>query len=219
MISVSRNSHMPKLPASRCCSSVSKWCRCCGIKTCSCSTSCPASCTEVSRGINGSVCAIALSNCGHLMLGLVLQPLVVVGLVVHDRDLGKILGQGRRLNLPLEACCLPGIVAGDRPVLQRPCQVDQGQQIAYAQDGGAGGGEHVEHLELRRIGVVAARHAQVANYELRHEGQVEADECDDRGKLGERLRIHAAGHLGPPEVDAGEECHQHAANHYEVEVR
>src|SRR6185312_10269473 len=94
-----------------------------------------------------------------------------------------------------------------------------GQQIAYAQDGGAGGGEHVEHLELRRIGVVAARHAQVANYELRHEGQVEADECDDRGKLGERLRIHAAGHLGPPEVDAGEECHQHAANHYEVEVR
>ena len=30
--------------------------------------------------------------------------------------------------------------------------------------------------------------------------------------------VHAAGHLGPPEVDAGEEGHQHAADHDEVEV-
>ncbi len=39
-----------------------------------------------------------------------------------------------------------------------------------------------------------------------------------RRQLRELLRIHAPGPLGPPEVDAGQEGHQHAAHHDEVEV-
>ena len=62
----------------------------------------------------GCVVSIALSNGRHLLCGLVFEPLVVVGFVVHDGNLGKVLGQRRRLDLPLEAGCLPRIVARDR---------------------------------------------------------------------------------------------------------
>src|SRR5271154_4917783 len=112
MISVSRKSHIPKVPASRCCSSVSKWCRCCGSATCSCSAATAVSC------VCGCVATIALSNGRHLLCSLVLEPLVVIGLMVHDRGLDKVFGQRRRLDLPFKARCLPRIVTGDSPILQ-----------------------------------------------------------------------------------------------------
>src|ERR1700691_3042880 len=90
------------------------------------------------------VVSMALSNGGHLLLGLVLKPLVVVGFVVHDGDLGKVFGQRRRLDLPLQAGSLPGIVACDGAVLERPREVDDGQKVSHTQHGSAGGGEHVK---------------------------------------------------------------------------
>ena len=149
---------------------------------------------------------------------LLFKPLVVVSFVVHDGHFGKVLGQRRRLGLPLEAGCLPGIVAGDLAVLERPDQVEDRQQVAHAQNGCARGGEDVENLELRRVSCVAPRHAQRAQDELREEGEVEADEGDHGRQLRDLFRIHAPRHLGPPEVDAGEKGHQHSAHHDEVEV-
>src|SRR5258707_1477437 len=100
MISVSRKSHIPKVPASRCCSCVWKWCRCCGSMTCSCSAETAVSC------VCGCVATVALSNGRHLVCGLVFEPLVVIRLMVHDRDLDKVFSQRRRLNLPLQTCRL-----------------------------------------------------------------------------------------------------------------
>ena len=78
---------------------------------------------------------------------LVLEPLVVVGFVVHDRHLDKVLGQRRRLNLPLKAGRLPRIVARNRAILQRPAKVEQRQHVADAKHRRARGREHVQHLD------------------------------------------------------------------------
>src|SRR5208282_73394 len=119
---------------------------------------------------------------------------------------------------PLQASGGPGIRVGDLAVAQRPDEVDHGQQIAGGEYAGAGGGEHVQCLELRRILPVAAGHADVAENELREEGQVEADEDEQRGELGPGFGIKAAGHLRPPEMQASEIPHEHAADHDIVEV-
>ena len=76
----------------------------------------------------------------------------------------------------------------------------------------------MQHLEFGRVDVVAARHAEIAQDELREEGQVEAQEDDEGGELGPSLGIHAAGHLRPPVVQAAEIGHDGAAHHDVVEV-
>src|ERR1035438_8921037 len=79
-----------------------------------------------------------LSGMGRLrfFVGLLLlQPLIVVGFVVHHRHHRKVLGQRRRLSLPLQARRLPWIVARDGAVLERPDQVEYRQQVADAQNG------------------------------------------------------------------------------------
>src|SRR5450631_2905526 len=121
---------------------------------------------------------MGLSGTCHLFRLLGLKPLVVVCFVIHDGRFDKVLGQRRRLSLPFKTCGLPGIVAGDSAVFERPGEVENRQQITDAEDCGSGGGEDVEYLKLLRIGCVAPRHAQRAENELREEGEVEADECD-----------------------------------------
>src|ERR1700735_4087710 len=169
MISVSRKSHMPNVPASRCCSCVSKWWRCCGSATCSCSAGTAVSC------VWGCVATIALSNGRHLMCGLVFEPLVVVSLMVHDRCLNKVFGQRRRLNLPLKARRLPRIVAGNCAILQRPPQIKQRQHITNAQHGSPRSREHVQHLELWRIRMIPPRHPKIAQNELWQERKGESE--------------------------------------------
>ena len=60
----------------------------------------------------------------------------------------------------------------------------------------------VQKLEQRGVRPVSVGHAQVAEDELREERQVEADEHEDRADAREELRIHPAGHLRPPVVQA-----------------
>src|SRR5271170_3494129 len=169
MISVSRKSHMPNVPASRCCSCVSKWWRCCGSATCSCSAGTAVSC------VWGCVATIALSNGRHLVCCLVFEPLVVVSLMVHDRSLNKVFGQRRRLNLPLKSCRLPGIVAGNCAILQRPPQIKQRQHVAHPQHRSPRRREHIQHLKLWRIRVIPSRHPEISQDELRQERQIEPD--------------------------------------------
>src|ERR1700758_1425960 len=98
MISVSRKSHMAKLVASTCWPMLSKWWRWYGGCACSCSWA----------AVDAPFAIAVLSDTGgHLFFFLALQPFVVVGIVVHDGYLDKVLGERRRLDLPLEAGGLP----------------------------------------------------------------------------------------------------------------
>ena len=72
--------------------------------------------------------------------------------------------------------------------------------------------------KLFGIDVIAPRHAQIAEDELRKERQVEADEDQDGREAGPAFGIHAAGHLRPPEVNAAQIRHHRAADHDVVEV-
>src|SRR3974390_64894 len=93
-----------------------------------------------------------LSDTGYLFffLCLALQPFVVVSVVVHHRNLNKVLGERRGLNLPFEAGRLPWIVAGDFAVPQRPGKVEERQQISHAEDRRSRGRKKVQDLELGR---------------------------------------------------------------------
>src|SRR6185437_13908894 len=212
MISVSRNTHMPKLAASRCCPIFSKWCRINDGWSCACGSAAPSSSC-------GVVAIDWLSNGLYLVMSLVCQPVVVVGFVVHDWNLGEVFGQRRRLYLPLQARRLPGIVAGNFPVLQRPRQIEHWQQVADAEDGSTCGREHIQHLEICRIRCIAARHSKIAKNKLRKECDDEPNEGDDGGCFGNAFRIHAAGNLGPPEMHSSQVGHQHSAHHNKVEMR
>src|SRR5665213_2571835 len=122
MISVSRKIHMPKLAASRCWPTFSKWC--CRNEGCA------SSCGTPERSISSGVVAIDwLSNGLHLVLSLVRQPFVVVGFVIHDWNLDKVFCQRRRLDLPFQTRCLPGIVSGNLAIFERPKQVEQREKI------------------------------------------------------------------------------------------
>src|SRR5208337_3155855 len=116
-----------------------------------------------------------LSGNGSLQF-LVWDLVVVIGFPGDDRRLVKIEGGRRRRGLPLQTRGVPRIGFGDRPVAQRPQEVDHGQKIADRENAGAGGRKHVQHLELRRILPVTARHANVAKNKLREERQIEAGE-------------------------------------------
>src|SRR5258708_29830865 len=66
--------------------------------------------------------------------------------------------------------------------------------------------------------MIAARHSEVAENELREERQVEADKGDERGQFGPAFGIHASGDLRPPEMHSSQIGHDHAAHHYIMEV-
>src|SRR5258708_1290448 len=125
----------------------------------------------------------------------------------------------RRIRCPLEACRWPWVLPGNLAIAHGPGQVNHRQKIAQRENRGACGGKHVEYLELRRISVIAPRHAEVSEDELREEGQIETDEENHRGSPRERFRVEPPGNLGPPEVQAADVGHDCAADHDVVEVR
>src|SRR5580704_7724418 len=130
----------------------------------------------------------------------------------------EIFCRWRRSGLPLEASCRPRIGTSNFAEERGPGEINHRQQIAYGENGGASSGHDVVHLKLRRIHVIAARHAEVAKNKLWEEGQVESDEENDCGETRKPFRIQAAGNLGPPEVQAAEIAHDCAANHDVVKV-
>src|SRR6266852_7182172 len=147
MTSWARNTHMPRLAAFFCCSSVAKWCRSAGF-------SCAGSSTTARLVRNGDL--LLLRNLAHLV--------VVIGFPGHDRLLVEVEGRGRRVGLPLQADGVPWVRRGGLAVAHGPQEVDHGQQIADRENGGARGREHVEYLEFGRVRIVpvAPRHSHVA---------------------------------------------------------
>src|SRR6185503_9791421 len=147
MTSVARKIHMPIREASSCCSGSSKWCSKPAIPS-------------------------AMLSDSRRVFGRCLSARIVVGLPRYDRRFFEVVGRRRRRRLPLQTGRLPWVHAGDRSVTQRPDQINEWQRITDREYGGTGARHDVENLELRRIGVIAPRHAQVAQNELRKKRQM-----------------------------------------------
>src|SRR6266852_7130515 len=113
MTSWARNTHMPRLAAFFCCSSVAKWCRSAGF-------SCAGSSTTARLVCNGDL--LRLRYLAHLV--------VVIGFPGHDRLLFEVEGRGRRVGLPLQAGGVAWIRRSLFAVSHRPHKVDHGQQVA-----------------------------------------------------------------------------------------
>src|ERR1035438_7362269 len=73
-------------------------------------------------------------------------------------------------------------------------------------------------MELIEVVEVAARHSLAAHDELRAEGHVESDKHQQTADAAPVFRVHSAGHLGPPVMDAADESNHGAAHHYIVKV-
>src|ERR1700688_1256280 len=160
---------MPNVDASRCWSRSSKWCwsrawpwppaRALGLR------------------VGGTV------TLGNVSLLLADDPgvrRVLVRLLVDHHRVVEVEGGRRRGGRPLQPLRAPRVGPRLLAVEQRVEEVAERQEVADTQDRGAGGREHVPHLELGRVLTVAARHAEGAEDDLREEGQVEADEDEQR---------------------------------------
>src|SRR5512140_3210143 len=177
MISCAMKTHIPREADSFCCSYESKWW---------------ARGARRGSDVNGDL----LRPAGRLVVG--------VGLLRHDGRRVEVLERRGGARLPLEARGTPRVVRGLRPPLERPEEIEEGEEVAEAEDRGASRRHDVPDLELRGIGVVTARHPEVPQDELRQERRVEPDEDDGRRDLREGGRVHPAGDLRPPEVEAAE---------------
>src|ERR1700745_3269926 len=110
MTSWARNTHMPRLAAFFCWSSVAKWCRRAGV-------SCACSSTAAGLVGNGALLLLQLlRNLAHLV--------VVIGFPGHDRLLVEVEGRGRRRGLPLQARGVPWIGRSWFAVPHGPHEVD-----------------------------------------------------------------------------------------------
>src|SRR5580704_6824898 len=145
--------------------------------------------------------------------------LIVVWLPIDFRCHIKIFSQRRRGGGPLKTRRRPWIRAGHFAVAHRPCEINHWQEIAQRQNRSSRSGHHVEHLELRRIVVIAARHAEIAKNELWKESQVKAKEQEDRGYARQKLWIKFSSDLRPPEMQSADIAHHRAAHHDVVEMR
>src|ERR671919_1390629 len=118
MISVTRNSHMPSVDDSFCCSRLSNWCWSDGWCAPSCTTA-PDPCVSI----------IVLANACLRLRGAVVHLFRVVLLraVGNDRRRVEVLGRRRRRGVPLEAYRAPRIVAALLAVAHRPDEVKERQ--------------------------------------------------------------------------------------------
>ena len=66
--------------------------------------------------------------------------------------------------------------------------------------------------------MVATRHTEVAQNELRKEGQMEANEYHQSREAGPSFRIEPPGDFRPPEMNASQVGHDRAAHHNIVKV-
>src|SRR5207249_692824 len=161
---------------------------------------------------NCSATSADSSDSGEVKIGIFLGGIRVRS-SGDDWRLFKIMFQRWRRRLPFQAGCAPRIWPGDATEFQRPQKINQRKQISDTKNRCAGGGEDVEQLKLRRIGVVAPRHSKITQNELRKESEIESDESDHGGEFAGELRIQAPGYFRPPIMQAAHEGHHHSADH------
>src|SRR6266849_6391279 len=145
----------------------------------------------------------------------------VLEIVRLPGDFGRdfeIFGGRRRIRLPLKPGSGPGVAACDISLAHGPNQINHRKQVAERKNGRPGAGHYVEHLKFRRIAGVAARHAEVAENELREKRQVKSEEQHHGGDAREKFRVEFSRDLGPPEMEPAHVTHHRAANHDVVEM-
>src|SRR5258706_3059046 len=142
--SVARKTHIPSQEA---------WC-CCS-RSSNCSWTAPAS--------DAGALTEFINFFGLLFVG--------VGRVRHARRRVEVVRRRRRRRLPFEPPRLPWVGARDRAVAERPEEINERQHVADGEDRRARRRQDVQHLELRRGDVGAARDAEIAENELREERQ------------------------------------------------
>src|SRR5688500_6563372 len=86
---------------------------------------------------------------------------VLVRALGDDRRHGEVLSGRRRRDFPFESPGPPWVRGRLLTGEQRMGEVDERQGVADREDRGACRREHVEHLEFRRIRMVAPRHPEV----------------------------------------------------------
>src|SRR5260370_389393 len=143
---------------------------------------------------------------------------IIVWLPGHFRSYMEILCRRRRIRRPLEAGGWPGVLPSNLAVAHGQGEISHREQIAQRENRCARRGQHVEHLKFRRIGVIAARHAEIAKDELRKEREVEANEQGDGRGARKSLRIEPAGNLRPPQVQSNAVTQDRSADHNVVEM-
>src|ERR1051326_9521474 len=110
---------------------------------------------------------------------------IIVGLFSHHRKFIEIEGWGRWGRfLPFQSFRAPRIWRGLGAFPPGPCQINDRNQIADAENRCAGARHDVENLKLFRVGMITAWHAQISQDELRKERKIEPDEYHQRSKLG-----------------------------------
>src|SRR5215471_16333572 len=95
----------------------------------------------------------------------------IVRLPIHNGSFVEILGERRRIEHTNKPGCRPRIWTGDLAVTHGPSQINHWQEIAEREDRSACCGHNVQHLKLRRVIVIPARHAEATEDELREERQ------------------------------------------------
>jgi len=135
-----------------------------------------------------------------------------------DRFVKVFRDRGRSRVGPFERRAFPGVGRSGSAVLEGAEQADAHDQEAGAENPRTNGGERVQRLVLVEVVVVAAGHTTRTEDELGEEGPVEADERECKGPTTEFFRVHLAGHLRPPVIQAAEEGDRGASHHDVVEV-
>src|SRR6185295_19368005 len=234
---------MPSAPASRCCSRFSKWCCSAGwLASCLTGTASAKFFSLTNRQDAKSaksvqiICLLALPFLSalatlaswrsdfrlfffHLANNLhLLGRRKLIGFPGNNRRRQEILSRRRRRSAPFQPRQVPWVCLSQFAVTHRPNQINERNQQAHTEDRRARRRQHIEHLELRRISVVAPRHAEVTRYKLRQERQVEPDENYQRRKSAPTFGIHAPADFRPPVVQAAEITKERAAHHDVVEV-
>src|SRR5690242_18135680 len=87
---------------------------------------------------------------------------VLVRALGDNRAHGEVLGRRRRGNLPLESPGTPWIVDRLFTGHQRVGEVNQRDDVTDGENRSTEGRGYVQHLELRRVGMIPTGHAEVA---------------------------------------------------------
>src|SRR5215469_14716496 len=99
----------------------------------------------------------------------------------------KVMFRRWRRGLPFQPRRFPRICRGFLPMLQRPDEINQWQQVSDAENRGARARHHIVNLEFRRVGVITPGHTEITEDELREECEIEPEIHRECCELAEPL--------------------------------
>ena len=140
---------------------------------------------------------------------------------LHRRNGRKVIDRWRRSGGPFERPRVPGIGPRDSALEIRPQQIENEAADRDSLKNNAAAYDQVPDspAAVDLIGINPARHSENARDVHEIEREMEADQEKPKVPLAQRLVQHAAGHLGKPIVEGGEDREEDCAHQDIVEVR